>query len=990
MFSRDKNRISRRKPLVGFLLVAILISSGCLGFQQPEPIIEEEKFVSAEIELDSEPTTSYDFVKADLIISEGVAPFIISWSLNGQVVQTSSAIFYEAGFLDVGTHTIEASITDAEGSLGNAAIIFSLVDPNRAPTVSLELPEYATAGLAVDWSAIGYDADGDELSISVDFGDGVNQADWSGSHIFAHQGQYIVRVMVEDTAGFTASAQKAIRIDPADAPILYVDSEPYADGRISLNLVQEMVIMTSAEDPLGLVSIRIDWGDGLAQEPVDAEEHHQYENEGKYTITVTARGQTGVTSQRLIHIEVVGSADNLEASQLQEDIEDEGEEALESELGELLDENEDGIVDEASEADDETQYDWEADFDPDADGEMDDENEINAWQTKDDSELRTQAGEEVESQDVTDSLLTEEDNMEEDELTLSSAEDSEIITAHTAYSSVVNPVMNAAWAEVKDEATDNETYSRSVHSVTSTWWNTTHYEDWDGDGVAEVICHERVASFWYDNGGIIGPEIIYLWRVYWCANDRDGDGVDDQWYSWHRGLTIRDQNSNGLAERYNSYNYSVWSWQNGTQMDRNWIMNSFGYTDLNEDGNLERYIAYNRTSRLINTQGTWWPLTQYYSEMTLIWRIDYNDDGTNDVEYIVDHSAFRSDPNEDGNRDTRRDSLNSVMRFDRDQDGNIDLVRSVQQSTIAYDNNSDGEIELFWTYRIAVLRDDVDRDGDFEHVVLLRSWSIHWDWGVIEYNIDTAFTRDITDDDVDGNPEIVKRTYERTNGTDLDIDPLLERQDSINAEVRKYDPDSDGIFENVFRRVKISTELDEHSNGFTKTDSTQWSVWVWRNHQTDDIRFIRTTVNVMDSWDNNSDGIADTSRAHARWWNAFDWDNDGFLERRSIVFYNWLSIDDDADGNISLHRLDSTYHLRVFDQNGTLTSAWYMHYNIVRHNVSWQGFAFFKNATWVAWSWDSSNGWQHVITVTWLAWDYNQDGVIDDSNYTSAQQNTPP
>jgi hypothetical protein len=146
----------------------------------------------------------------------------------------------------------------------------------------------------------------------------------------------------------------------------------------------------------------------------------------------------------------------------------------------------------------------------------------------------------------------------------------------------------------------------------------------------------------------------------------------------------------------------------------------------------------------------------------------------------------------------------------------------------------------------------------------------------------------------------------------------------------------------------------------------------------------------MDSWDNNSDGIADTSRAHARWWNAFDWDNDGFLERRSIVFYNWLSIDDDADGNISLHRLDSTYHLRVFDQNGTLTSAWYMHYNIVRHNVSWQGFAFFKNATWVAWSWDSSNGWQHVITVTWLAWDYNQDGVIDDSNYTSAQQNTPP
>lgn len=987
------NAQNRRRMQVGIFLTVLMLSSGCIGAAKDtvEPVPEPDPVV-ATVDLEGSPTTTADFVSAVLTVTEGTGPFIVTWTLNGAIVQSSSSLSYDAGFMTVGTHQLDARVIDSNGGEGEASAIFTIRDANRAPLVDLELPKDGIAGMPIAWSVSATDPDGDELTISVDFADGTSSKTDSGNHIWAHPGQYVVEATVEDDHGYVATVREAIHIERADAPLLIVETNPSGEGRIAFHLIEEITIETETHDDLGPVIVRINYGDGMAVEPATSEESYQYSEEGVYTITVTAFGPTGVTAQRLIHIEVIGDIDDLEAAELHDEAEDETEEVLQDELDQLLDEDADGIVDEVEEANEEQSYDYEADFDPDGDGEMNDEEEINNWETKNDDSIRDEAGEEEEQEGAVESeLLDQENYLTDEETTMSDAENTPLPSIATAYTNIVQPVMNAAWEEVSDESAQRSTYSRSVMTVTSTWLNSTEYEDWDGDGVAEVTCTVSVASYWYDNDGIPGPEWIYLWHTKYCSKDRDGDGVDDQQHWWYRGLIIRDINSNGIPEVRNSYNYSSMRWTNGTQIDTNWQMVTNGMTDTDEDGNLERYIAYDRTSRLVNVNATsWWHWTLWTSETEMVWWTDWNDDGTKDVEYIIDHTNFRSDPNADGNRDTSQDYLRSITRFDRDRDGSVDLKRSVQQWTNAYDNNSDGVKELYWTYRVASMRDDTDRDGDLEHTVAMRSWSTHWDWGIIEYRIDSALTTTRVDDDVDGNPEYMHRTFERSNGTDFDNDWYLERQDTLNAEIKRWDPDSDGVWEHTFRRVQISTNLDQDASGFHFVDASTWSVERWLNAQTDQLWFIRIAVHNTRSWDNNSDGVRDSIRSNVWWWNAADMDGDGFLERRAILFYSHVLLDDDADGNYSWQRISYTYHLRIFDSNGTLTQAWYLHYLYYRININHLGYAYYTNATHVAWAWDASNGWTHVVTTTWNAWDYDQDGVVDSTNYTAAQNSTPP
>ena len=74
----------------------------------------------------------------------------------------------------------------------------------------------------------------------------------------------------------------------------------------------------------------IDWGDGSTSDQALAEESHQYSEEDIYVVRVTATGPTGISTERVFHVEVVSVADDLEAAQLQEELEGEAEEQLEN------------------------------------------------------------------------------------------------------------------------------------------------------------------------------------------------------------------------------------------------------------------------------------------------------------------------------------------------------------------------------------------------------------------------------------------------------------------------------------------------------------------------------------------------------------------------------------------------------------------------------------------------------------------------------------
>ena len=75
--------------------------------------------------------TSADYVTAVMTVTEGDGPYIVSWTLDGVLVQSSSSLRYDAGFLTVGVHQLDVSIIDSRGGEGEAAILFSIADANR-------------------------------------------------------------------------------------------------------------------------------------------------------------------------------------------------------------------------------------------------------------------------------------------------------------------------------------------------------------------------------------------------------------------------------------------------------------------------------------------------------------------------------------------------------------------------------------------------------------------------------------------------------------------------------------------------------------------------------------------------------------------------------------------------------------------------------------------------------------------------------------------
>ncbi len=985
-------RIARRRTNIGLFLVALMLSSGCLAAteeiaDEPEPTV-----VLASVELEGTPTTTNDQIIANAVIEQGTAPFIANWRLDGTLVQTSNSLIFDAGFLSMGTHTIEVELTDSMGASTVAAVIFTLFEPNRAPTASLELPSEGIAGVPVDWSVEASDPDGDELTVEVDFADGATVRDLIGQHIWGEPGTYSVIVTVTDPLGYIAVDQKAIRIDHAEAPTLSVSTNPSPQGRIHLNLAESITINTQAEDTIGPVSISIDWGDESYSDPAMPEESHQYSEEGVYVVRVIATGSTGITTERVFHVEVISVADDLEAAQLQEELEGQAENQLEDEVEQELDGDGDGTVDDITDAREDEEYDWQSDFDPDGDGYYDDDQEVDDWVTTDEEDVREEVGDEENSDSIPNSPLMIQSNVIEDDESPTDSELSPIPSEYEARVEIVDPVFDEAWGEIDDSSMQEQTYSRSISQVTATWWNDTFWVDWDGDGVQEVLCYRNVGVFWFDSDGIPGPERIILVRNIQCAHDRDGDGHDDLFYTLFRGMDLVDHNSDGIPERHDVLTRTVWTWDNGSYEDVNINLFVHARTDADQDGNLERRIILNRDRRMVD-QGIGSVLTAYYSHSRLIHRIDANDDGTPERWMAIDHTSWVWDPTEDGNADRHRDNLRAVVKKDTNSDGNVDVIRALQQNTAEFDNDSNGVVEQQWTWRAGVRKVDTDHDGDLDYTARMRGWHQHWDWGMVEYHIHRFALTRMVDDDADGNLEWKHRTVHMSNSTDWDFDRHLEQRESYTATLVWWDADEDGYEEHVFRRVKEATYQNQHSNGWTEKNEDIRSVEVWRN-SLNQPQLRRVKVIELNSWDNNSDGSPDTYSYLSRTWQARDTDNDGFLDRRVFHRHHMSARDDNADGNINFVLNSNIWHARNLSLSSTGTieilQEAYLSHRVFEWNINPQGHAYRTNSTWIGLRVDHVSGTSQSITVTVITIDSNQDGTPESETITSASNGNPP
>jgi hypothetical protein len=969
-----------------------MLGSGCLSATdeivgQPEPSV-----VTASVTIEGSPISASDLIIANAVIEEGTAPFIANWRLDGVLVQTSNSLAYDAGFLSVGTHTIEVELTDSMGASTVSTVIFTLLEPNRAPTVSLELPSVGIAGIPIAWSVDAADPDGDNLVVEVDFSDGVTLRDLSGQHIWGEPGTYSVRVSATDSSGFLATAQESIRIDDANAPLLTVSTNPSPQGRIHLNLAGELSIATVVEDSLGSTSVSIDWGDDSTSDPALAEESHQYSEEGIYVVRVTATGPTGITTERVFHVEVVSVVDDLEAAQLQDELEDEAEGQLENEVEQGLDPDGDGTVDEVTEAQGDSEYDWQSDFDPDGDGYYDDDQEVDDWVTTDEESVRDEVGDEEATDTIpSDSLMIESsvvnegEGPSEDELT-------PIPFYNEADIEIVNPVFNEAWGDVDDASMQEQTYLRSISQVTATWWNDSFWEDWDNDGVPETLCHRTIGVFWFDSDGIPGPERIILVRTTHCSQDRDGDGNDDLFFTRFRGLDLVDQNSDGIPERHDVLTRTVWTWDNGTYEDVNIHLFAHARTDADQDGNLERRVVVNRDQRMVD-QGIGSVLTAYFSHSRFILRVDNNDDGTPERWMTIDHTSWIWDPTEDGNADRHRDNLRAVVKRDTDSDGSVDVVRALQQNTVQFDNDSNGVVELQWTWRAGVLKVDTDHDGDLDYTARMRGWHQHWDWGMIEYHIHRFALTRMIDHDADGILEWKQRTIHMSNATDWDFDRHLEQRESYTATLTWWDSNEDGYEEHIFRRVREASYLDEHAHGWTSQTEETRSMEIWRdsNHN---LHAKRVVIIGLSSWDNNSDGSPDTYDHLSRTWQGSDTNNDDFLNRRVFHRHHMMQRDDNADGNVTFSINSNIWHARNLSLSSSgnieVLQEAYLSHNVLEWNINSLGHAYHTNSTWIGFQIDYVTGTSQGITVTVITVDSNQDGTPESQTITTAGSGNPP
>jgi PKD repeat protein len=118
---------------------------------------------------------------------------------------------------------------------------------NQPPAATFSAPASAVAGSAVLFDARGStDADGDPLTFSWDFGNGVRGGGARGAHVFDRAGDYTVRLTVNDGRGASAQAERVISVSAGAAPAGFVDSRVSVRNERGLPLAGVSVALADA------------------------------------------------------------------------------------------------------------------------------------------------------------------------------------------------------------------------------------------------------------------------------------------------------------------------------------------------------------------------------------------------------------------------------------------------------------------------------------------------------------------------------------------------------------------------------------------------------------------------------------------------------------------------------------------------------------------------------------------------------------------------
>ena len=243
----------------------------------------------------------------------------VNWGDGSPVEQRSVTTPYAAAQLRhtytvAGRFTVSVTALSARGGSRRVDQQLSITDgtrPNTPPVVSVQTsPTQGVAPLDVSTTMTATDEDGDQLTYSVNFGDG--SAEVRGSlptapvtHRYRAGGTYVVRTVISDgTESVIRLAQVSIALDE---PLL-------ASGGDDLRAVagQPLTLDGSSSRPsVSITRYRWEFGDGTAASD-GAVRQHVYASPGTYTARLTVwAGQVSRQDEVVVTVVEQGSSDGV-------------------------------------------------------------------------------------------------------------------------------------------------------------------------------------------------------------------------------------------------------------------------------------------------------------------------------------------------------------------------------------------------------------------------------------------------------------------------------------------------------------------------------------------------------------------------------------------------------------------------------------------------------------------------------------------------------
>ncbi|MBW3011787.1 PKD domain-containing protein [Candidatus Woesearchaeota archaeon] len=202
-------------------------------------------------------------------------------------------------YTQAGEYRVSLTVEDDHGNTGHDYETIVVKNINLGPSVTLYASRSSgEAPLAVAFTAVGVDPEGDRLTYNWNFDDGTTSTAQNPVHTFQKAGSYNVKVTARDTAGNTDTESKVIIATTSNSAPTVAMSASRTNGEVPANVAFYAV----AQDPEGdALAYHWEFGDGAIstlQNPV-----HTFTEVGTYEVTVTVEdpaGNTGHDSMQFI------------------------------------------------------------------------------------------------------------------------------------------------------------------------------------------------------------------------------------------------------------------------------------------------------------------------------------------------------------------------------------------------------------------------------------------------------------------------------------------------------------------------------------------------------------------------------------------------------------------------------------------------------------------------------------------------------------------